>query len=183
MLVRCVLLCLLLAGCGGNVTGPVPATPAPGTGQATPFGATERAFVELAIATDEQAVKLLAAGQAQAAHPALRQLARDAGAARRAEVAELRGLLTSAAVEYVDNHKGHDMPGMPTDAEITAVEAAGPGFDAQFVKLLRAHLDESAVVLRSAVRAVSDEPTRALASRMASDRTEFTRRLDAVVPV
>ncbi|RSM89619.1 DUF305 domain-containing protein [Kibdelosporangium aridum] len=183
VIVRCVLLLLVLAGCGGQVTGPVPEPPASGTGRSTPFGLTERAFVELAIATDEQAVKLLDVGARQAMQPALKQLANDIGAARRAEVVELHGLLTAAALEYVNNHKGHDMPGMPTDEEISALEASGPGFDALFAKLLRAHLDESITVVRSAAQAVSDEPTKALARRMETDRIGFTQRLGAVVPV
>ncbi|MCE7006716.1 DUF305 domain-containing protein [Kibdelosporangium philippinense] len=184
IVIRLILLLLVLTGCGGQVTGSVPETPASGTGRSTSsFGLTERAFVELAIATDEQAVKLLGAGAKLATHSALRQLANDIGAARRAEVVELHGLLAAAAVEYVNNHKGHDMPGMPTDEEISALTAAGPGFDALFAKLLRAHLDESITVARSAAQAVSDEPTRALARRMQTDRIGFTQRLGAVVPV
>ncbi|CAM3332733.1 DUF305 domain-containing protein [Kibdelosporangium persicum] len=183
VIIRCVLLCLVLTGCGGKVTGPVPETPASGTGQSTPFGPTERAFVELAIATGDQAVKLLDAGAKNAAQPELRRLAGDVGAARRAEVVELHGLLRTAAIEYVDNHKGHDMPGMPTDEEISLLQASGPQFDAVFARLLRAHLDESATVVRSAAQSVSDEPTRALARRMEADRIEFGKRLGAVVPV
>jgi uncharacterized protein (DUF305 family) len=173
------LLCLLLAACSREATAPAPEPPASGAGQSVlppAFGLTERAFVELAIATDDQAVKLLDLG-ARAARPALRELATEIGAARRAEITRLRGLLATAAVEYVNNHEGHDMPGMPTDEEITALDGSGAGFDAMFVKLVRAHLDESGVVVRSAAQAVSDEPTRAVAQLMETDRIDFLKRL------
>jgi uncharacterized protein (DUF305 family) len=173
------LLCLLLAACGGEATAPAPEPPASGAGQSvlTPaFGLTERAFVELAIATDDQVVKLLDLGS-RASQPALRELATTIGAARRAEITRLHGLLAAASVEYVNNHQGHDMPGMPTDEEITALAGSGTGFDVMFVKLVRAHLDESAEVVRTAAQSVSDEPTRAVAMRMAADRLEFLQRL------
>jgi uncharacterized protein (DUF305 family) len=173
------LLCLLLAACGGEAAAPAPELPASGAGQSVvppAFGLTERAFVELAIATDDQAVKLLDLG-ARASQPALRELATEIGAARRAEITRLRGLLDIAAVEYVNNHEGHNMPGMPTDEEITALAGSGAGFDVMFVKLVRAHLDESAEVVRTAAQSVSDEPTRAVARLMETDRIEFLKQL------
>jgi uncharacterized protein (DUF305 family) len=173
------LLCLFMAACSGEATAPAPEPSASGAGQSvlpSAFGLTERAFVELAIATDDQAVKLLDLGS-RAAQPALRELATEIGAARRAEITRLHGLLASAAVEYVNNHEGHDMPGMPTDEEITALAGSGAGFDVMFVKLVRAHLDESAEVVRTAAQSVSDEPARAVATQMAADRLEFLKRL------
>jgi hypothetical protein len=173
------LLCLLLAACSGEATAPAPEPPASGAGQSVlqpAFGLTERAFVELAIATDDQAVRLLDLGS-RALQPALRELATEIGAARRAETARLHGLLDAAAVEYVNNHEGHDMPGMPTDAEISALGGSGAGFDVMFVKLVRAHLDESAGVVRTAAQSVSDEPTRAVARLMETDRIDFLKRL------
>lgn len=105
------------------------------------YGATERAFVELAIATDEQALKLV-------------ELDHDPSLAenRRTELAELRKLLDAP---YVDNHAGHDMPGMPTDAEIQ-LAATSPDALKQFV---HAHLTESLDVLHSAGEAITHRPT------------------------
>lgn len=164
-----ILLALSLAGCRGEAV-PAP-TAEPEAGQ---FGPTERAFVELAIATDDQAVKLLDLGAQQAGTPSLRELAREIGSARRAELTELHGLLTAA---YVNNHEGHDMPGMPTNDELAALSQAGTGFDVMFTGLLRAHLDESAAVARSAMKSVAHEATRAVAQRMDEERRTFLRRL------
>ncbi|MET0136151.1 MAG: DUF305 domain-containing protein [Kibdelosporangium sp.] len=172
------LLTLALAGCGGETaTAPAAVTdPVTGTG-AGQFGLTERAFVELAIATDDQAVKLLDLGVQRVTTPALRDLATEVDAARHAELTELRGLLTTEKIPYVNNHEGHDMPGMPTNEELAALSQAGPQFDTVFKGLLRAHLDESSTVARSALQAVTHDATRAVAQRMEQDRRAFLQRL------
>lgn len=105
------------------------------------YGATERAFVELAIATDEQALKLVELDD----NPALIEN-------RKTELAELRKLLDAP---YVNHHAGHDMPGMPTDAEIQ-LASTSPDALKQFVQ---AHLTESLEVLRSAGAAITHPPT------------------------
>jgi hypothetical protein len=76
----------------------------------------------------------------------------------------------------VNLHQGHDMPGMPTDAELLGLEAAAD-FDATFVDLVRAHLTESATVARSAMRSVAHPATRNLATRMASTRAAALDRI------
>ncbi|GGU41590.1 hypothetical protein GCM10010178_37750 [Lentzea flava] len=117
------------------------------------YGTTERAFVELAIATDEQALKLVElAGKPELVENRL------------AELAELRKLLDAP---YVNNHAGHDMPGMPTDAEIQ-LAATDPDALEQFV---HAHLTESLEVLRSAGPAITHPPTAEVVELMERHRT------------
>jgi uncharacterized protein (DUF305 family) len=177
-----VLLVLAVTACGRQAAGPgSAAAPAPTPRVAAgAFGPTERAFVELAIATDDGAVALLDLGSRRAAAAPLRDLARDLGTVRRAELAELHGLLDTERIAYVDNHAGHDMPGMPTGAELQTLAASDIGFDPAFVRLLRAHLNESATVLRSALGSVTHQPTRTVASRMEQERTQALRRLAEV---
>lgn len=140
-----VLLAGLLSACQQE---PPPATP-PANG----YGATERAFVELAIATDEQALKLVELD----GDPALIEN-------RRTELTELRKLLDAP---YVNNHAGHDMPGMPTDAEIE-LASTSPDALKQFV---HAHLTESLEVLRSAGAAITHAPTADVVELMERHRT------------
>lgn len=169
-----VLLALALAACGQQA----PAAPPPTTTEAgTAFGDTARAFVELAIATDDQALKLLDQGAERAVDPALRELATELAAVRRTELHELHTLLETADVPYVNNHVGHDMPGMPTDAELTTLTSAAAEFDAEFGRLVRAHLAESAVVAESAAESVEHPETRAAAERMAEERAAALARL------
>ncbi|MGW0519582.1 DUF305 domain-containing protein [Crossiella sp. NPDC003009] len=168
-----VLLVLGLTGCAQRAEAPPPSTPSPTAAGA--FGPAETAFVELVIATDDQAVKLLDAG-ARRAGPGLRELATDLAAARRAELAALHELLRQARVAYVNNHEGHDMPGMPTEPELTAL-AAAPDFDREFARLLRAHLTESATVAGSA-GSLTHSATKAAAGRMSEGRKAELARLD-----
>lgn len=142
------LLAGLLAACQQAPPPPTP-HPTPQNG----YGATERAFVELAIATDEQALKLLdLTGSAE-----LKQN-------RNVELTALRKLLDAP---YVNNHAGHDMPGMPTDAEIQ-LASTSPDALKQFV---HAHLTESLEVVRSAGQAITHPPTAEVVKLMERHRT------------
>ncbi|MCR3754058.1 hypothetical protein [Lentzea californiensis] len=130
---------------------PPPSSPAPSPQNG--YGATERAFVELAIATDEQALKLLDLTDSA-------ELKEN----RNIELAELRKLLDAP---YVNNHAGHDMPGMPTDAEIQ-LASTNPDALKQFV---RTHLTESLEVLKSAGPAITHPPTAEVVELMRRHRT------------
>ncbi|MGH3876703.1 MAG: DUF305 domain-containing protein, partial [Actinophytocola sp.] len=125
---------------------------------------------------DDQAVRLLDLGAARAADRRLRTFASSLADDRRAELAELRGLLDAESVRYLNLHRGHDMPGMPTDAELIGLAAAAD-FDATFVDLVRAHLTESATVARSAMRSIAHPATKNLATRMASTRAAALDRI------
>lgn len=142
------LLAGLLVACQQAPPPPSP-PPAPQNG----YGATERAFVELAIATDEQALKLLELTDSA-------ELKEN----RNIELTELRKLLDAP---YVNNHAGHDMPGMPTDAEIQ-LAATSPDALKQFV---RTHLTESLEVLKSAGPAITHPPTAEVVKLMERHRT------------
>jgi uncharacterized protein (DUF305 family) len=133
--------------------------------------------VELTIATDDQAVKLLDRGATRASSDALRAFAGTVAAARRTELASLHDILGSTP--YVNNHAGHDMPGMPTDVELIALDAA-PDFDTEFVRLVRNHLTESSTVAQSGETAVKDSRTHALAASMLRERGAELRQLDAL---
>ena len=186
-LVLVVLLVAALSACGRQ--GPAPApnpAPLPGAqavaskgGSNGDLDATARAFVELVVATDEQAVKLLDLGTERATSPELRALAAELTAARRTEIAELRGILDTARIPYVDNHAGHDMPGMPTEAELVALRAA-PDFDTEFARLARAHVTESATVAESGASSITHEKTKAAAATMVRERANALRSLDAL---
>jgi uncharacterized protein (DUF305 family) len=172
---------LLLAFAAGACGGQDPATervPAPRARAVTSsLDATARAFVELTIATDDQAVKLLDLGSSRAHDPALRSFAGTVAAARRTELATLHDILGSTP--YVNNHAGHDMPGMPTEAELIALQAA-PDFDGEFVRLVRNHLTESTTVARSGEGAVTESRTHAVAASMVRQRGEELAQLDAL---
>ncbi len=64
---------------------------------------------------------MLDLGTRRATSPRLRGFAAALAGARRGELAELHGLLDAAGVPYANLHAGHDMPGMPTEAELTGL--------------------------------------------------------------
>jgi len=174
-----VALLLALCACGAD-----PATARDSAPQASAVSSggldeTALAFVELSIATDDQAVKLLDLGASRATSPALRSFASDLAAARRTELSSLHDLLGSTP--YVNNHAGHDMPGMPTDAELIALRAASDDFDPEFVRLVRNHLTESTTVARSGEKAIKESRTHAVAAAMIKERGAALRALDALV--
>jgi len=107
----------------------------------------------------------------------LRAFASDLATARRAELTELHAIL--GRTPYVNNHEGHDMPGMPTEVELVALTAA-TDFDPEFTRLTRAHLTESATVADSGLVSIQDTRTKAFASAMARDRAEQLRALDTL---
>lgn len=184
-----VLLAAALVACGQQAPAreqspsSTPSSPpsSPSSSAQTGFDGMAVAFVQLAIATGDQAVKLLDQGAQQGSSPALRTLAADLAEVRREEVTTLHGILDEVSVPYVNNHMGHDMPGMPTDAELAALSASGAGFDAEFTRLLRAHLTESKTDLESSAESIADQKTKAAARTMAKERATALGRLDSVV--
>lgn len=174
-----VLLAVLLSACGQQGPSPArdPAPPAGVRAVASGLDATARAWVELTIATDDQAVRLLDLGASRASSSSLREFAAGLAATRRTELTQLHGLLGTAP--YVNNHAGHDMPGMPTEAELIALSAS-PDFDTEFTRLTRNHLTESETVARSGETAIKDEKTHAVASAMVKERGDALAALEAL---
>jgi uncharacterized protein (DUF305 family) len=156
----------------------MPRDPAPqARAVASGLDATARAFVELTIATDDQAVKLMDLGATRAASPGLRALAGSLATARRTELGEAHAIL--GKIPYVNNHAGHDMPGMPTEVELLFLTES-KDFDTEFTRLLRNHLTESTTVAQSGATAIEDERTKAFASAMLTERGDALRELDAL---
>ena len=182
-----VLLAAALVACGWQAPGgedsppPTSSSSSSSSSVQTGFDGMAVAFVQLAIAVADQAVKLLDQGARQASSPALRTLAADLAEVRRAEVVTLHGILDDISVPYVNNHMGHDMPGMPTDAELSALSASGAGFDAEFTRLLRVHLTESKADLESSAESIADREIGAAARTMADERATALERLDSAV--
>ncbi|MCK2213087.1 DUF305 domain-containing protein [Actinomadura sp. ATCC 31491] len=80
----------------------------------------------------------------------------------------LRALLARTGVAGAANpHAGHDMPGMPTAADLEALEGLrGAGFDRRFAALLRAYLGQLVLVADGERRSGQAADVRALAAAM-----------------
>ncbi|MFJ2032840.1 DUF305 domain-containing protein [Streptosporangium sp. NPDC087985] len=129
------------------------------------FNATDTAWLQLMIPMDERTLPLLDLGAGRGHDPAVRRLAARIRESHLAELERLRETLSRTGLPPTDVHRGHDMPGMVTAADLTALRAAtGPSFDRLFTDRLREHLDQSASVARSEQTAGADGGTRALAA-------------------
>ncbi|SME90298.1 DUF305 domain-containing protein [Streptomyces sp. Amel2xC10] len=177
-----VLLCALTVLTAAACAGPAPAAgPTASTAAVAASGrlnATDIGWIQLMIAMDDQARRILALAPDRSGDPRLVAWATGVAEDHRHALAALRGLLADAGVADDNPHAGHDMPGMVNATELRALEHAdGPDFD----RLLRAALDEhltQAAKLAGAVRKADADPeVKKLAREVATTTSDSRRRL------
>ncbi|MEU3643940.1 DUF305 domain-containing protein [Lentzea sp. NPDC034063] len=152
---------LLVTGCGTPIDTPP-----------SDLSATDLAFVDLVIPQNESALAALALANRPGS--ALRPVAAQVEDRYRAELAQVRELLARTGRQESDQHEGHDMPGMITAAELTAVGfAEGTAFDQQLKVLLRAQFEEARTVARAELSSGTSKPVLELGARIDSTRAEF----------
>jgi uncharacterized protein (DUF305 family) len=181
---------LLVAGCGAGpqdaastppVTAP-PATTAP-TPTGTAFNPTDIAWLQLTVAMTERLLPVLDLVPARTTDPAWRRTAAQVATTRRAELDRARRLLADAAAPTTNPHEGHDMPGMVTAQEMTALRAAsGQSFHRLLAGHLRAHLAQSVRVATSEQQSGAQPATVALAEAVVRSGTADLERLDHLDP-
>ncbi|WP_177320219.1 DUF305 domain-containing protein [Lentzea waywayandensis] len=158
---------LLATGCG-TAAGHTPPPSAP-----TDLTATDLAFLDLVIPQNESALAVLTL-TANRPGSALRPMAAQVEDRYRAELAQVRELLARTGRQESDQHDGHDMPGMITAAELTAVGfAEGTAFDQQLKALLRTQFEEARTVARAELSSGTSKPVLELGARVDSTRAEF----------
>ena len=169
---------LCLGGCDSG-TAAAPPAPSPSVASSAPaFGGTDRAWVEITIAMNEELLPLLALAPERSGKAQVKALAADAEALTHRELATLYELHDAAGLPATNPHKGMPMPGMVTPQQVAEAAAeTGPAFDALLVEHLRAHLDQGVKLATSEQRSGVEPRTRALAGRMLADRAEMSVRL------
>ena len=157
---------LLLTGCGG------PAAPQPVPAPATTFGGTDRAWIEINLAMNEQVLPLLDVVPGHADGAAARDLAARVRVFTEAELPELRALHGLAGLPAENPHVGMPMPGMVTDTELaTMTKLGGPDFDAAVIRKLDEVVTQAVALARSEQASGTDPRTRALAAKVLAART------------
>ncbi|WP_433308693.1 DUF305 domain-containing protein [Micromonospora sp. CA-269861] len=183
---------LLVAGCGagpqdaaGTATPPVtapPATTAP-TPTGTAFNPTDVAWLQLTVAMTERLLPVLDLVPARTTDRAWRQAASQVATTRRADLDRARRLLADAAAPSTNPHEGHDMPGMVTTQEMSALRAAsGQPFHRLLAGHLRAHLAQSVRVATAEQQNGVQPATVALAVAVVRSGTADLARLDHLDP-
>ncbi|MFY1674604.1 DUF305 domain-containing protein [Plantactinospora sp. WMMB334] len=185
---------LLVGGCAGSaVPGPTiggtpggaapadagPAADPPGTpGSSSPFNGTDIAWLQLTVAMHERVLPLLELVPERTGEPALRRLAARVRDTHRAELDLSRRLLDRSGAPKTNPHEGHDMPGMMTETELSAL---GTAPDAEFRRLfgqhLREHLKQSVRIAGAEQRAGAERETTALAAAIVRTGTEYLTQL------
>jgi hypothetical protein len=148
---------VLLTGCGTPQAAPAPLP-------ATTFGGTDRAWIEITLAMNEQVVPLLDAVPGHTDGAAARDLAARVRVWTEAELPELRALHALAGLPAENPHVGMPMPGMVT-------KLSGPAFDAAATGKLDEVVAQAITLARSERENGTDPRTRALAERMLAART------------
>jgi hypothetical protein len=157
---------VLLTGCGAApAAAPAPVSPAT-------FGGTDRAWIEITLAMNEQVVPLLDVVPGRADGAAARDLAARVRVWTEAELPELRALHALAGLPAENQHVGMPMPGMVTETELAAMtELSGPAFDDAATAELDEVVAQAITLARSEQENGTDPRTRALAARMLAART------------
>ncbi|MET8202649.1 DUF305 domain-containing protein [Micromonospora taraxaci] len=189
---------LLVAGCGAGqprdptkTTAPteppavdlapaLPPTVAPApTGTPGSFSPTDVAWLQLTVAMAERLLPVLELVPARTTDPAWRRLAAQVEATERADLDRARRLLTVAGAPTTNPHEGHDMPGMVTAEQVTALRAAtGSPFHRLLAGHLRAHLAQAARIADAEQHAGAHPATTAMAGAVVRDGNAHLARLD-----
>ncbi|TDC97672.1 DUF305 domain-containing protein [Nonomuraea deserti] len=167
------LLAVLLLGCS--------AAPAPAPASSGAFTTTDVAWLQLAEALHTRALPLLDLARDRAADRPLSEFAARLGKAHESGRGRLRALLAQARITGENPHARHDMPGMPTAADLTALSVLrDDAFDRRFVALLRAYLKQLALVAKGEQGAGGARQARELASAMRRDHAADLAELDRI---
>ncbi|MEV0895357.1 DUF305 domain-containing protein [Actinoplanes sp. NPDC049802] len=170
---------LALAGCGGADHGSTGAGHGTATATASPsagavFNDADVAFAQHMIVHHRQAVEMAGLAPERAASAAVKKLAADIEAAQAPEISTMTGWLGTwgATVPEAGHDSGHEtMPGMMSDADMTALAAAkGAAFDERFLTMMIAH-HEGAITMAGEVAAKGSDPAaKALAATIVTDQ-------------
>ncbi|MGW2627433.1 DUF305 domain-containing protein [Micromonospora taraxaci] len=189
---------LLVAGCGAGQprdptkttapteppavdlapTRPPTVAPAP-TGTPGSFSPTDVAWLQLTVAMAERLLPVLELVPARTTDPVWRRLAAQVEATERADLDRARRLLAVAGAPTTNPHEGHDMPGMVTAEQVTALRAAtGSPFHRLLAGHLRAHLAQAARIADAEQHAGAHPATTAMAGAVVRDGNAALARLD-----
>ncbi|WP_343446388.1 DUF305 domain-containing protein [Micromonospora schwarzwaldensis] len=123
------------------------------------------------IPMNEQVLKALDLVPGQTTDERIRDLAGRIAAGRRAELDDLRRLRGSAGLSAVNQHEGHDLPGMVVPADLVVLRSLrDAAFDRAVRETLREHVEQGARLADAEQTNGGDPETRRLAERMRQTR-------------
>lgn len=157
--------------CGGATA--IPAATGSPTPSSSLFGGTDLAWIELAIALDQQVLPLLDLVPAHSRDPAVVSAGSRLRESIGAELSALRALHDRAGLPAENPHEGMLMPGLVQPSTVAAAaELSGDAFDRVAARVLNEYLQQSDRIARSEQAAGRDPATRRLAAQAASEERE-----------
>ncbi|MEU8636213.1 DUF305 domain-containing protein [Amycolatopsis sp. NPDC048633] len=139
------------------------------------FTATDRAWIEINIAMDEQLVPMLNLVDGHTGSAAVRDLGKKADASTKSALLDLRRLHDQAGLPAENPHKGMEMPGMVTSSQITHAGALREAdFDNYFKKCLRDHLDQTGRLALGEKSSGKEPQTVSLASQVLQEQDHLS---------
>lgn len=182
-----------LTGCGGGMDhgtdhgGTPAASSSAATGQG--FNAADVAFAQQMIPHHQQAVAMAELAETRAADPELKALAAQIKAAQAPEIATMTGWLTTwgQPTAAPGGHGGHgtdpsSMPGMMTDEQMKALEAAtGTTFDQHFTRMMVAHHEGAVTMAKDEQANGSHQAAKDLAKKIEADQTAEIATLKSIL--
>ena len=140
-LATALVLLVILAGCAGAGRGPAQASPQPASRY--PVTEADARFMTAMIGHHSQALVMAGLAPTNGASAAVRRLAERIISGQQDEIATMQQWLRDHGRPVPEGHHaghGHLMPGMLTEAQLKALEAArGPEFDRLFLTLMIQH--------------------------------------------
>jgi uncharacterized protein (DUF305 family) len=142
---------------------------------ASSFTATDRAWIEITMAMDEQLVPMLDLVDSHTGSAAVRDLREKADASTRSELSELRRLHDQAGLPAENPHQGMEMPGMVSANQVAHAGALREAdFDDYFKKCLREHLAQTGRLALGEKSSGKEPQTVSLASRVLQEQDHLS---------
>jgi uncharacterized protein (DUF305 family) len=142
---------------------------------ASSFTATDRAWIEITMAMDEQLVPLLDLVDSHTGSAAVRDLGEKADASTKSELSDLRRLHDQAGLPAENPHKGMEMPGMVSANQVAHAGALREAdFDDYFKKCLRDHLAQTGRLALGEKSSGKEPQTVSLASRVLQEQDQLS---------
>ncbi|TCJ99913.1 DUF305 domain-containing protein [Nocardia alba] len=169
---------LFAAGCSTDSTTTHPAEhTSPVTTSAaasTDFNAADVSFLRMMYPHHAQAVEMAKIVPSHTQNQRLIALAAQVEKAQAPEMRQITDLLAGfgePAPSATEDHAGHDMPGMMTDAQMSDLRAAnGAEFDRQWLTMMIAHHEGAVAMAEAELNAGVNPPSRQLATAIVADQ-------------
>jgi Domain of unknown function (DUF305) len=166
----------VLAGCGHAT--PVPVDRSAVTTEASGFNGTDRAWLQLMIPMNEQALPLLDLVAIRPSDEPTRRLAAQVAATYRAELPRLYALRARTGLPTTNVHEGHELPGLVTAEQVRAAERTeGAELGTLVVARVREQLEQGILLCTGERTSGADPATKALAAAIEAARARHLAQL------